>query len=51
MPGLESGSPRFVSPFLRATAFSPWPKGENLDALFLSPRLGMSNPFDLTDKD
>jgi hypothetical protein len=51
MPGLESGSPRFVSPFFRATAFSPWSKGENHDALFLSPRLGISDPFDLTDKD
>jgi hypothetical protein len=51
MPALESGSLGFVSPFLRGAAFSPWSKGETVDALLLSPRLGISNPFDLTDKE
>jgi hypothetical protein len=51
IPALESGSPGFVSPFLRGTALSPWSKAENADALLLSPRLGISDPFDLSDKE
>jgi hypothetical protein len=51
MPALESGSPGFVSPLLCGTVFSPWSKAENADALLLSPRLGITNPFDLSDKE